>query len=198
MGATATREDQQGTPGLVQRASNTSQRINPKAGPRPASSPMPSVLMGGSGLTGTLATLLGDPPHCPRYGKLKVISPRLAPCRTTSSSRIRHHSSAAVVALRLSATSILSSESVGSSTTFPGLSDHVHSSKPRGHIKEQLRQSTPLSPSLRVFCVCLLKRRKGAACVAFCCPFACGLERVGIGSSYEVENEERTGPAERN
>jgi len=63
---------------------NTSQRINPKAGPRPASSPMSTVLMGGSGLTGTLATLLGDPPPSPLCGKLKVISPPVAPCPTTS------------------------------------------------------------------------------------------------------------------
>jgi hypothetical protein len=80
---------------------NISQRSNPKTGPRPASSPMPSVLMGGSGLTGTLATLLGDSPPFLLCGKSKVISPLLAPCPTTSSSRIRHrnHFSAAVVAL---------------------------------------------------------------------------------------------------
>lgn len=141
------------------RITNTSQRINPKAGPRPASSPMSSVLMGGSGLTGTLATLLGDPPQCPLCGKLKVISPPLAPCPTTSSSRIRyrHHSSAAVVALH----TYISSHGLSVRT-----SDHIYSSQlrcPPVVVENNAYQRTApaiYSLSLRSASVsCLLKGR---------------------------------------
>jgi hypothetical protein len=59
---------------------NTSQRINPKAGPRPTSSPMSGVLMGGCiGLTGTLATLLGDPPPCPLVRQVRSHKPTSSP-----------------------------------------------------------------------------------------------------------------------
>jgi hypothetical protein len=186
MGAKATREDQQGTPGLVQRASQHITAHQPQS--RTPASIKPhvrcttvSVLVSLARLQHCWATLL-----CALLcGKLEVISPPLAPCPTTSSSRIRHHSSAraAVVALCLPAhvysypqrIILYHPPSVLASDTRPFVQAEVPLVVETTHIKEQLQQSTPLSQRVRL-------------ALLFATPFLIGL------NGWEL----RTGPAEWN
>ena len=157
--------------------------------------------MGGSGLTGTLATLLGNPPHCPSARQVKSHKPTSSPWPTTSSSRIRHHSSAAAVALCLSATSTLSSESYHPPSVLA--SDHNYFVFVQAELLLVVENNayqrtaptvhTTLSLSPRIS-ACLLKRRERLALL-----FATHSQAASNGWELkQLENEERTGPAERN
>jgi hypothetical protein len=166
MAAKATREDQQGTPGFVQRTSQHITAHQSQSGTPASVEPHAQCTNGGCGLTGTLATLLGDPHQCLLCGKSKDISPPLAPCPTTSSSRIRHRH----ILQQPSSLSSICQPRYPQNHTYIHII-HLLSVRPPSklscplwwwkttHIKEQLQQSTPLTLSSSASVSCLLNRR---------------------------------------